>query len=135
MASGEMSREEFTRFLEHAFTLMGQHSADGSIHFICMDWRHMREMLDAGEGVYAELKNLIVWAKDNGGMGSFYRSRHQLIFAFKKGDGPHINSFELGQHAGSPCMSRRSPGDVRVIEAAHSEASHGEFTDFSSTSA
>lgn len=58
----------------------------------------MREMLDAGERVYSELKNLIVWAKDNGGMGTFYRSRHELIFAFKKGDAPHINSFELGQH-------------------------------------
>ncbi len=58
----------------------------------------MSEMLKAGQGVYAELKNLIVWAKDNGGMGTFYRSRHELIFAFKKGDAPHINTFELGQH-------------------------------------
>ena len=55
-------------------------------------------MQDAGERVYSELKNLIVWAKDNGGMGTFYRSRHELIFAFKKGEAPHINSFELGQH-------------------------------------
>ena len=55
-------------------------------------------MLAAAEGVYAELKNLIVWAKDNGGMGTFYRSRHELIFAFKNGSAPHINNFELGQH-------------------------------------
>lgn len=98
MASGEMSVSEFTRFLQRAFRNLADHSVDGSIHFICMDWRHMGEMLAAGQGVYNELKNLIVWAKDNGGMGTFYRSRHELIFAFKKGDAPHINTFELGQH-------------------------------------
>jgi DNA modification methylase len=74
------------------------HSRDGSIHFVCMDWRHMGEVLEAGEGTYTELKNLIVWAKDNGGMGTFYRSRHELIFAFKSGTAPHVNTFELGQH-------------------------------------
>jgi DNA modification methylase len=58
----------------------------------------MGEMLAAGHAIYDELKNLIVWAKDNGGMGTFYRSRHELIFVFKKGSAPHINSFELGQH-------------------------------------
>ncbi len=98
MASGEMSASEFTRFLQRAFRNLADHSVDGSIHFICMDWRHMGEMLQAGQGAYDELKNLIVWAKDNGGMGTFYRSRHELIFAFKKGDAPHINTFELGQH-------------------------------------
>jgi DNA modification methylase len=97
-ASGEMSRAEFTRFLRKAFDQLVANSRDGAIHFICMDWRHMAEILDAGEGIYAELKNLIVWAKDNGGMGTFYRSRHELIFAFKQGTAPHINSFELGQH-------------------------------------
>lgn len=98
MASGEMSEDEFTRFLTRAFRNMAEASCDGSIHFHCMDWRHLREMLAAGHAVYDELKNLIVWAKDNGGMGSFYRSRHELIFAFKKGEAPHVNSFELGQH-------------------------------------
>ena len=98
MASGEMTPVQFTTFLETAFRNMAAHSADGSIHFICMDWRHMGEMLDAGEKVYSEFKNLIVWAKDNGGMGTFCRSRHELIFAFKSGTAPHINSFELGQH-------------------------------------
>ncbi len=102
MASGEMSVSEFTRFLERAFRNLADHSIDGSIHFICMDWRHMGEMLQAGQGVYDDLKNLIVWAKDNGGMGTFYRSRHELIFAFKKGDAPHINTFELGQHGRYP---------------------------------
>jgi DNA modification methylase len=63
-----------------------------------MDWRHMGEILAAGQATFTELKNLMVWVKDNGGMGSFYRSRHELVFAFKSGTAPHINSFELGQH-------------------------------------
>ena len=98
MASGEMSPEAFTAFLETAFRHLAAHSADGAIHFVCMDWRHMAEILAAGKAAYSELKNLIVWVKDNGGMGTFYRSRHELIFAFKSGTAPHINSFELGQH-------------------------------------
>lgn len=98
MAAGEMTCAEFTAFLRTAFENLIAHSSDGSIHFICMDWRHIGEMLAAGKSVYDELKNLIVWAKDNGGMGTFYRSRHELIFAFKAGTAAHINSFELGQH-------------------------------------
>jgi len=101
MASGDMTRAEFVAFLSGAFANLVAHSVDGSIHFVCMDWRHMGEMLEAGAANYAELKNLknlIVWVKDNGGMGAFYRSRHELIFAFKNGAAPHINSFELGQH-------------------------------------
>ncbi len=98
MASGEMTEGEFTTFLTRALNNLADNSMDGSIHFICMDWRHMREMLAAGHQVYDELKNLIVWAKDTGGMGTFYRSRHELVFAFKKGTSPHVNSFELGQH-------------------------------------
>lgn len=98
MASGEMSVAQFSAFLERAFRNLADYSVDGSIHFICMDWRHMGEILAAGQGVFDEMKNLIVWAKDNGGMGTFYRSRHELIFVFKKGTAPHINTFELGQH-------------------------------------
>jgi len=98
MASGEMSQDEFTAFLQNAFENLVAHSLDGAIHFICMDWRHQAEILAAGQGVYDELKNLIIWVKDNGGMGSFYRSRHELIYAFKTGSAPHVNTFELGQH-------------------------------------
>jgi DNA modification methylase len=98
MASGEMTRALFTNFLKNAFQHLADHSVNGAIHFICMDWCHIGELLAAGEAVYAEFKNLIVWAKDNGGMGTFYRSRHELIFVFKVGDAPHINTFELGQH-------------------------------------
>ncbi len=97
MASGEMTTEAFTEFLAVVFGHMAEHARDGALHFICMDWRHMAEVLAAGEAVYSELKNLCVWVKKNGGMGSFYRSRHELVFAFKNGDGPHINNFELGQ--------------------------------------
>lgn len=98
MASGEMTTAQFTAFLEISCRNLAAFSLDGSIHFICMDWRHLGEMRSAADGVYSELKNLIVWVKDNGGMGTFYRSRHELIFAFKNGTAPHINSFELGQH-------------------------------------
>ncbi len=97
MASGEMTRGQFREFLETVFAHMADHSIDGSIHFVCMDWRHMGETQAAGEAVYDELKNLCVWAKSNGGMGTFYRSRHELVFAFKAGTAPHINNFELGQ--------------------------------------
>ncbi len=97
-ASGEMTKGEFTDFLTTAFRNMADHSAEGSIHMIFMDWRHMVEVLEAGNKVFAEMKNLIVWDKGTGGMGTFYRSRHELLFVFKKGTAPHINSFELGQH-------------------------------------
>ena len=98
MACGEMSEAEFTAFLETAFNNMAAYSCEGAINFIAMDWRHLDEIKAAGKAAYAELKNLIVWVKDNGGMGSFYRSRHELIFAYKVGTAPHVNSFELGQH-------------------------------------
>ena len=98
MASGEMTFSEFVSFLQTAFRNMADHAMDGSIHYICMDWRHMAEMLQAGNAVYDELKNLVVWAKDNGGMGTFYRSRHELVFVFKHGTAAHVNAFELGQH-------------------------------------
>jgi DNA modification methylase len=98
MASGEMSLEEFAGFLETVFQRLAAFSVDGSIHYVCMDWRHMQQILAAGQAAYRELKNLIVWVKDNGGMGSFYRSKHELIFAFKNGSAPHLNNFGLGQH-------------------------------------
>jgi DNA modification methylase len=98
MASGEMSEAEFIKFLHNSFAHMASVSVDGAIHFICMDWRHISEVLAASRGVYAEYKNLCVWAKDNGGMGSLYRSQHELIFVFKVGTAPHINTIELGRN-------------------------------------
>jgi len=97
MASGEMSAQEFTKFLETALGCLAEFSSNGSIHFICMDWRHLRELLDAAEKPYGEPKNLCVWAKTNAGMGSLYRSQHELIFVFKNGTAPHINNVELGR--------------------------------------
>jgi DNA modification methylase len=98
MASGEMTPEEFAQFLTVSFRNLAAYSANGSIHFLCMDWRHLSEILAAGKAAYSELKNLCVWVKDNGGMGTFYRSRQELVFAYKSGTAPHINNFELGQY-------------------------------------
>lgn len=97
-ASGELSSEEFTRFLRESFAVAAKYSLDGAIHFICMDWRHMGEVLAAGAEAYGEQKNLVVWSKTNAGLGTFYRSAHELIFVFKVGDAAHINNFALGQH-------------------------------------
>jgi DNA modification methylase len=96
MGAGEMSQGEFTAFLETALSLAAKHTKDGSIHFVCMDWRHMGELTVAGRQVYSEFKNLVVWAKTNAGMGSFYRSQHELVFVFKKGKAAHTNTFGLG---------------------------------------
>lgn len=95
--SGEMSSSQFTAFLT---TTLGNAAAlmrDGGIAFVCMDWRHMRELIEAGEQVFTELKNLVVWNKTNGGMGTFYRSKHELIFVFKQGTAEHTNTFGLGE--------------------------------------
>lgn len=96
-ASGEMSEDQFTCFLA---TTLGNASAtmrDGAIAFVCMDWRHMGELLIAGRHAFTELKNLVVWNKTNGGMGAFYRSKHELVFVFKQGTAEHTNSFGLGE--------------------------------------
>ncbi len=97
MASGEMSPEQFTAFLRSIFVLLALNTVDGAIHCVFMDWRHIGEMIEAGASVFTELKNVCVWVKPNGGMGSFYRSRHELIFIWKNGHKPHVNNFELGQ--------------------------------------
>jgi 16S rRNA G966 N2-methylase RsmD len=96
MASGEMTSEQFTGFLATVFGHLANSSVDGSLHYICMDWRHMQEVLIAGQA-FTELKNLCVWAKTNAGMGSLYRSQHELVFVFKHGTGAHTNNVELGR--------------------------------------
>lgn len=98
MASGEMSEAEFTGFLETVLGHLAAHSADGALHFVCMDWRHVYELLSASRETYGEMKNLCVWAKTNAGMGSLYRSQHELVFVFKNGSAPHVNNVELGRH-------------------------------------
>jgi DNA modification methylase len=96
MAAGEMTRSRFTRFLEDIFVNLIKVSADGSIHFICMDWKHINEITTAAQ-VYSKQMNLIIWKKSNGGMGTFYRSQHELIFVYKNGKKKHINNFGLGE--------------------------------------
>jgi DNA modification methylase len=98
MASGEMSAIEFISFLTRCCALMAKHSVSGSIHFVCMDWRHAREILEAGLLAYTELKNICVWVKDNGGMGSLYRSMHEFVLVFKNGTAPHRNNVQLGKY-------------------------------------
>jgi DNA modification methylase len=98
MASGEMSEAEFTAFLSTFLSRAKAHSRDGAILFVFMDWRHLFELTCAGREQDLALKNLIVWAKDNAGMGTFYRSQHELVFVFKNGDAANLNTFELGQY-------------------------------------
>ncbi len=98
MAVGEMSEAEFTGFLTEVLSNMAAVSNQGAIHFVCMDWRHLYELLSAGREAYDRLCNLCVWTKTNGGMGSLYRSQHELVAVFRHGDVPHINNVELGRH-------------------------------------
>ncbi len=97
MGAGEMSRDAFTGFLTTTLGEAAKACRDGAIAFVCMDWRHLGELLSAGDAVFSELKNLCVWNKTNGGMGTFYRSKHELVCVFKVGEGPHTNTFGLGQ--------------------------------------
>jgi DNA modification methylase len=97
MASGEMTEAEFTEFLAKALSRIAAVSVSGSLHFVCMDWRHIKNLLDASEHVYSELKNVCVWVKDTGGQGSLYRSQHELVFVFKSGKHKHRNNIQLGQ--------------------------------------
>ena len=98
MASGEMSTAEFTTFLTRFLTLLATHADDGAIIDVCMDWRHLKELLVAVENVGLTLLNLCVWSKSNGGMGSLYRSQHELVLICKKGKAPHKNNVQLGAH-------------------------------------
>ena len=110
MASGEMSEAEFTEFLRRAFAQLARHTVNGSVHFVCMDWRHLQEILAAGRRVYDQLLNVCVWAKDNAGMGSFYRSTHEFVFVFRNGRGPHRNNIQLGQYGRNRTNVWRYPG-------------------------
>jgi DNA modification methylase len=98
MAVGEMSEAEFIDFLSRVFKFLAKHSISGSIHFVCIDWRHVSEIMAAGKSAYSELKNVCVWAKNCAGMGSLYRSQHELVFVFKHGTAPHRNNVELGKY-------------------------------------
>jgi DNA modification methylase len=126
MASGEMSEAEFRAFLTTTLRLLAQHSADGSVHFLCMDWRHIEELLASGREAYGSLLNLCVWVKNNGGMGSLYRSRHELVAVFRRGTGQHRNNVQLGRYGRNrtnvweyPSISSSKGGEEGNLLALH----------------
>ena len=110
MASGEMDESEFTDFLTASLTLFAEFSRTESLHYICMDWRHMKELQTAGRSAYSKLVNMCVWVKDNAGMGSFYRSQHELIFVFENGVNAHRNNVQLGRFGRSRSNVWHYPG-------------------------
>ena len=124
-----MSEAEFQAFLKTSLGHAASRSINGAIHFVCMDWRHQRELIAAGDEIYSELKNLCVWNKSNAGMGSLYRSKHELIYVFKVGSKPHINNVELGKMGPAPeqrmglCRPKRIE---RQLEEQACTASHRE---------
>ena len=101
MASGEMAPQEFVQFLCDTLGNAATHSRTGALHYVCMDWRHLSELLAAGNETYGEQVNLVTWVKPNAGQGSFYRSQHELIGVFRVGDASHVNNVELGCHGRS----------------------------------
>jgi DNA methylase/ParB-like nuclease domain len=98
MASGEMSEAEFRSFLADTLGAAARCSRDGAVHFVCMDWRHMDSVSEVGNTVYGERLNLCIWNKSNAGMGSLYRSKHELVFVYRVGTAPHLNMVELGRY-------------------------------------
>jgi DNA modification methylase len=128
MASGEMNNREFIDFLQAFMGHAAAFSRDGSLHYIYMDWRHAAELLQAGSSVYQELKNVAVWVKSNGGMGSLYRSRHELVFVYKYGRTGHRNNVQLGRFGRNRSNVWEYPGangfDGRKTEEGHLLALH-----------
>ena len=98
MASGEMSEAAFRTFLAATLGACAAVSRDGAVHFVCMDWRHMDDVAAVASDIYGERLNLCVWNKSNAGMGSLYRSRHELVFVYRVGEAAHFNAVELGRH-------------------------------------
>jgi DNA modification methylase len=125
MASGEMSSPEFTQFLQTTFRLLVRHSSQGSIHAVFMDWRHLPEIISAGQQTYSALLNLCVWVKNQAGMGSLYRSQHELVLIYKNGKAPHQNNIQLGrfgryrsnvwQYGGIQAMRHGEEGDLLAM--------------------
>ncbi|HEX4893980.1 MAG TPA: DNA methyltransferase [Hyphomicrobiaceae bacterium] len=98
MASGEMSGNEFRTFLAETLGAAASVSRDGAVHYVCMDWRHMEDVFAAAGHIYDDLLNICVWNKSNAGMGSLYRSKHEMVFVYRVGSAPHANMVELGKH-------------------------------------
>ena len=98
MASGEMKTDEFRSFLRETLSACERVSRGGAVHFVCMDWRHLDDVSAVGGEVYNTLLNICMWNKSNAGMGSLYRSKHEMVFVYRVGDAPHTNAVELGKH-------------------------------------
>jgi hypothetical protein len=96
-ASGEMRPAQFRRFLCDTLGNGIRASTEAAIHFVCMDWRHIGQLIEVGHEIYDTMLNLVVWNKSNAGQGSFYRSQHELIGVFRSGGRPHRNNVELGR--------------------------------------
>lgn len=126
-AAGELKEKQFTEFLKDVFKNLVSVSIDGSIHYVCMDWRHLNEILEAGNSCFTELKNLCVWSKDQAGQGSFYRSQHEMVFVFKNGKGKHINNFELGQFGRTRSNVWNYPSAISFGNEERKDGSLGEF--------
>ena len=98
MASGEMTTQGFRTFLSETLSACERVSRGGAVHFVCMDWRHLDDVSAVGGEIYNALLNICVWNKSNAGMGSLYRSKHEMVFVYRVGDAPHTNTVELGKH-------------------------------------
>lgn len=96
-ASGEMPPAQFRRFLSETLANGVRVSTEGAVHYVCMDWRHIADLIEVGRELYGGMLNLVVWNKSNAGQGSFYRSQHELIGVFQVGGLPHRNNVELGR--------------------------------------
>jgi DNA modification methylase len=110
MAAGEMSEAEFVAFLTTSLGLLAHHSKNGAVNYICMDWRHTRELGTVGAQIYDSLLNVCIWVKDNGGMGSFYRSQHEMVFVYRSGKESHRNNIQLGKFGRNRTNVWRYPG-------------------------
>jgi DNA modification methylase len=117
MGVGEMSDTEFEAFLERICRLMAEHSRDGAVHMVFMDWRHIRHLLQAGHRIYDQLLNVCVWFKGAGGLGSLYRSSHELIAVFRHGKTPHRNNVELGRHGRDRWNTWQYPGAAAFLRS------------------
>jgi len=110
MGAGELTEPQFIEFLTKGFGLISAHTAPGALIYGFMDWRHQWEMLSAGRATELQLLNLCVWSKTNAGMGSLYRSQHELVFVFRNGKEPHLNNIQLGRFGRSRTNVWTYPG-------------------------
>ena len=124
MASGEMTPAEFIAFMAMIFSHLRKFSKGGSVHMQCMDWRHSLELLTAAQQADYSYLNMAVWVKHTGGMGSLYRSQHELVHVFKSGTAAHINNVRLGkfgrnrtnvwQYEGANSLRAERKGDLAL---------------------